>query len=139
MAKEHLERLAALIGLATSERFGDVKLECKHFFSGAAVYANGRICISLTPIGFAIKLPEESRNTLLKQKGVKHLRYFPNGPIKKDYVVLPKTMLKDVRTLRHWVRISIVYVLMLPEPVRKKGKSKAGLIEVQNTSERSKA
>ena len=139
MAKEHLERLAALIGLATSERFGDVKLECKHFFSGAAVYANGRICISLTPIGFAIKLPEESRNTLLKQKGVKHLRYFPNGPIKKDYVVLPKTMLKDVRTLRHWVRISIEYVLMLPEPVRKKGKSKAGLIEVQNTSERSKA
>ena len=120
MAKEHLERLAALIGPATSGRFGDVKLACKHFFSGAAVYANGRICISLTPVGFAIKLPEGSRNALLNQKGVKHLRYFPNGPIKKDYVVLPKTMLKDLRTLRRWVRVSIEYVLTLPEPVRKK-------------------
>ena len=126
MAKEHLERLAALIGLATSGRFGDVKLECKHFFSGAAVYANGRICISLTPVGFAIKLPEESRSTLLKQKGAKHLQYFPEGPIKKDYVVLPKTILKDMRTLRRWVRVSIEYVLTLPEPA-KKGKSRAQL------------
>ena len=120
MAKQHLEQLTALIRRATSGRFRDAKLECKHFFSGAAVYANGRICISLTPVGFAIKLPEESRNTLLKQKGAKHLRYFPKGPIKKDYVVLPKTMLKDMRNLRRWVRVSIEYALALPEPVRKK-------------------
>ncbi len=138
MATEYLEQLTNLLKKTTPAKNKGVKPECKHFFSGAAVYANGRICISLTPAGFAIKLPEESRNALLKQKGVKRLRYFPNGPIKKDYVVLPKTMLKDLRTLRHWVRISIEYVLMLPEPVRKKGKSKAGLIEVQNTSERSK-
>jgi len=120
MAKEQLEQLTALIRQATSGRYKDAKLECRHFFSGAAVYANGRICISLTPVGFAIKLPEESRNALLKQKGAKHLRYFPNGPIKKDYLVLPKTMLKDMRTLRRWVRVSIEYVLTLPEPDRKK-------------------
>ena len=138
MAKQHLEQLTALIRQTTSGRFNDAKLECKHFFSGAALYANGRICISLTPVGFAIKLPEESRNTLLKQKGAKYLQYFPKGPIKKDYVVMPKTMLKDMRTLRRWVRISIEYVLTLPEPVRKKSKSKVGLIEVQSTLERSK-
>ena len=138
MAKQHLERLTVLIRQATLGRFKDAKLECKHFFSGAAVYANGRICISLTPVGFAIKLPEESRNTLLKQKGARRLRYFPKGPIKKDYVVLPKTMLTDMRTLRRWVRVSIEYALTLPEPVRKKSKSKVGLIEVQNTVERSK-
>ena len=120
MAKEQLEQLTALIKQATSGKYKDVKLDCRHFFSGAAVYANERICISLTPVGFAIKLPEEPRNALLKQKGTKHLRYFPKAPIKKDYVVLPKTMLKDIKTLRHWVGVSIEYALTLPEPIRKK-------------------
>lgn len=120
MAKEYLEQLTALIRQATAGRFKNVTLECKHFFSGAALYANGRICVSLTPVGFAIKLPEESRNTLMKRKGTKPLRYFPKGPIKNDYVVLTKTMLTDIKTLRRWVKVSIEYVLSLPEPVRRK-------------------
>ena len=111
MTKQHLDQLNTLIAPATSGRFKGTELECKHFFSGAALYANGRICITLTPVGFALKLPEESRNILLKQKGAKHLRYFPNAPIKKDYVVLPKAILKDTRTLRRWIRASIKYVL----------------------------
>ena len=122
MATEYLEQLAALIRQATSGRFKNVRLECKHFFSGAAAYANGRICISLTPVGLAIKLPEESRNTVMRQKGAKPLRYFSEGPIKKGYVVVPKSMLNDVKTLRLWVKASIQYVLSLPEPVRKGGK-----------------
>jgi TfoX/Sxy family transcriptional regulator of competence genes len=122
MAKEYLEQLTALIGQAASGRFKNVKLECKHFFSGAAVYADGRICMSLTPVGFAIKLPEASRHILMKQKGAKELRYFPEGPIKKDYVILPKTMLNDMKVLRHWVKVSIEYALTLPAPVKKKDK-----------------
>lgn len=122
MAKEHLEQLAALIRQATSGSFKGVTLECKHFFSGAAVYANGRICISLTPVGFAIKLAEASRSILMKQKGVKQLQYFPEGPIKKDYVVLPKTMLNDMKILRHWVKVSIEYVISLSDPVKKRSK-----------------
>ena len=123
MATEYLEQLTDLLQKVTLAKDKDVKLECKHFFSGAAVYANGRICMSLTPAGFALKLPEEACDTLLK-KGAKRLRYFPNGPIKKDYMVLPKTMLNDTRTLRHWMRVSVTYALTLPEPVRKKGEAK---------------
>ncbi len=100
---------------ADSGEFSNVKIECKHFFSGAAVYANGRICISLTPVGFALKLPEQSRKALLKQKGAKQLRYFPKGPIKVDYVVLPKDMLNDFMGLGHWVKASIEYALTLPK------------------------
>jgi hypothetical protein len=59
----------------TSSGFEDVKLERKHFFSGAALYADGRICLSLTSAGFAIKLPEESGNTLMNERGAKRLRY----------------------------------------------------------------
>ena len=110
MAKKYLEKLSELMKQAALGRFKNVKLEIKHFFSGAAVYANGRICITLTPVGLAIKLPEESRNTLMKQKSAKPLRYFPKGPIKKDYVVLPKAMLNNMKTLRHWMKMGIRYV-----------------------------
>jgi len=90
MSHEYLGQLSAMLKSATSGRFKDVKLECKHFFSGAAIYANGRICMSLTTVGFALKLPEESRNALMKERGAKPLRYFPKAPVKKDYVILPK-------------------------------------------------
>lgn len=119
MAQEYLQQLTALMKQLTMGRFEGIKLECKHFFSGAAVYANEKICMSLTPVGFAIKLPEDSRNTLMNEQGAKPLRYFPKGPIKKDYVVLPKSMLKDMRTLRCWAKVSIEYVASLPAPVRK--------------------
>ena len=122
MAKEYLDKLTALIDKATSGTFKNISLECKHFFSGAALYANGKICISLTPAGFATKLPEESRNALLKQKGTKPLRYFSAGPIKKDYVVLSKSILNNVKVLRHWITLCIEHVASLPEPVRKKRK-----------------
>ncbi len=114
MAKAYLEKLSELMNRATAGKFKNVDLECKHFFSGAAVYANGRICLTLTPVGFAVKLPEESRNALMRDKGTKHLRYFSKGPIKKDYVVLPEAMLDDVSTLRHWVEVSIEYVTRPP-------------------------
>ena len=122
MAQEYLERLTARIQEAASGRFKDIKLEYKHFFSGAALYANGRICISLTPVGFAIKLPEKSRNALLKQKDTKPLRYFPEGPIKKDYVVLPEAILNDAKVLRHWVKLGIEHAASPPEPVKDKRK-----------------
>ena len=119
MSQKYLQQLTALLKQSTSGRFEGVKLECKHFFSGAAVYADGRICMTLTTVGFAIKLPEESRSALLNGQGAKPLRYFPKGPIKKDYVVLPKAMVKDMKTLRRWAKVSIEYVLSLPASVRK--------------------
>lgn len=119
MSLAYLEQLTALINQSTAGRFKGVKLECKHFFSGAAVYADGRICMSLTPVGFAMKLPETARHTLIIEKGAKPLRYFPQGPIKKDYVVLPKAILKDMKLLRHWVKVCIEHALTLPEPAKK--------------------
>ena len=124
MTKEYLQRLTALVAQTTSGRFKDVKLECKHFFSGAAVYADGRICISLTPAGFAMKLPEHSRTILINEKHAKQLRYFPKSPIKKEYVVVPAAMLEDTKTLRRWVKASIEYALSIPEPIRKTLKSR---------------
>jgi hypothetical protein len=64
MAKEYLDKLSAFIEKATSDCSANMNLECKHFFSGVALYADERICISLTPAGLAIKLAEETKDTL---------------------------------------------------------------------------
>jgi hypothetical protein len=120
MAKKYLEQLTALMARIRVDELDRAEIECRHFFSGAAVYASNRICISLTPVGFAIKLPEQYRTTLLKRRGAKPLRYFPKGPIKKDYVVLPRTMLSDINALRRLVRISVANAASAPKlPTRR--------------------
>ncbi len=110
MAKKYLDQLNELMEKIDSTKIKNIDLVCKHFFSGAAVYANGKICITLTPAGFAIKLPEKHRNKLLKNKDGKPLHYFPGSPIKKEYVVFSKNMKNNLRSLRYWIKISIDYV-----------------------------
>ena len=111
MAKAYVEKLSALMKQVMLGRYKDVHLEVKHFFAGAAVYANSKICITLTPAGFAVKLSAEQRNELLQGQGAEPLRYFPQGPIKKEYVVLPARMVEDSDVLRQWVTRSIAYAL----------------------------
>ena len=113
MAGEYLERLSELMKRVAPSGFSNIKLECKHFFSGAALYANGKICATLTPQGFAIKLPEKDRGKLLQGGKAKKLRYFPKAPIKKDYVILSKAISDDLKSLRYYIKMSI-------EPVTKK-------------------
>jgi TfoX/Sxy family transcriptional regulator of competence genes len=110
MAKKYLDRLGEMVDETTPRILDGVELECKHFFSGAALYVNGMICASLTPVGFALKLPEPSRAALLRARRARHLRYFPAGPIKKDYVVLTRAILDNPLHLRRWLMASIKYV-----------------------------
>lgn len=122
MAKEYFERLSAQIHGATAESLRGVKLECKHFFSGAALYANGKICASLTPVGFAIKLPEKLRAALLKQRRARRLRYFANGPVKEEYVVLVRAVVDDPVELWRWLTTSIKYVAGPQRPRFRRGR-----------------
>lgn len=119
MAREYLEKLSAFIEKAVSDCFDSINLECKHFFGGAALYADERICISLTPVGLALKLPEETKDRLLRNKKAIPLRYFPNGPIKKGYVLFPIGIERGGKALHEYVKESIEYVLTLPKPRRK--------------------
>ena len=92
--------------------------------------------MSWTPVGFAIKLPAVSRAALLKERGAKYLRYFPKGPIKRDYVVLPGSMLKEMKTLRRWVKVGIEYVLSLPAPMKRKKNHRPGAKRMRATTAR---
>ncbi|MFV2056515.1 MAG: hypothetical protein ACC707_08595 [Thiohalomonadales bacterium] len=109
MAKEYLDKLSTFIEKTTTELTDSVELECKHFFSGAALYADGKICLSLTPVGLAIKLPEKTRTLLIDQKKAILLRYFPKAPIKKDYVLFPAGLTKG-KSLYKYVKEGIDFV-----------------------------
>ena len=119
MAKDYVAALDTLLAGTVAALPPGVTVEVKRFFGGAAAYAEGRICITLTPAGLALKLPEDGRARLLGEGGGA-LRYFPNAPIKKQYVVAPGDLADDADRLGFWARQSIDYVLTLPASKQKK-------------------
>ena len=110
MAKPYLDRIKVMISQFTEEKFKGTEFEFKHFFSGAALYVNGKISMTLTPVGLALKLPKQIRESLIKDKSAKTLRYFPKSPIKKDYVILLKKVMDDKTALYGLVEVCINYV-----------------------------
>lgn len=66
--------------------------------------------MTLTPAGLSIKLPGNIREKLIKGYEAKALRYFPNAPIKKEYALLSTELAKDMKKIRHYMKISIPYV-----------------------------
>ncbi len=110
MAEPFLAALSEKITALDLPTSNDVHLESRHFFSGAALYANGKICASLTPAGFGLKLPVAVREKLINEGDGHELRYFENAPIKKAYVALSKSVSDDPRALRSLLELSIGYV-----------------------------
>lgn len=109
MAETYLQALRSILERAGPGPDPGVAIECKHFFGGAAAYVGGRIFMSLTPTGLALKLPQEAR-TQLMEAGGEPLRYFGKGPIKKEYAVLPEKLARDADALAPWIEASIRYV-----------------------------
>ena len=111
MAQEYVDKLTELIDGVKPKLPRGKAIEVKHFFGGAAGYVDGRIGMSLTKVGFALKLPDDTRSHLLKSRRAKELRYFPGAPIKKQYALMSKKISKDVKLLKPWMDKSIAFVL----------------------------
>ncbi len=58
----------------------EVVLKGRHFFSAAALYTDGKVCVSLSPAGLAFKLQETAQ--LIESGHVKLLKYFDKGHVK---------------------------------------------------------
>ena len=93
-------------GLAVTHR-----LAFKNVFGAVAGYVNDRIFISFGTFGLAVRLPPQTLGRLFTEKGVKRLRYFPNGHVKKEYAVLPRRMIGDRRQFKKLINQSIEYAL----------------------------
>ena len=95
MKEEYLKQLTMLLKEARPRLASTHQLSFKNVFGAVAGYANGRIFISCGTFGVALRLPPEMLDILFREKDVKHLKYFPNGHIKKEYAVLPKRVLRN--------------------------------------------
>ena len=115
MVDSYLETLRSLLAHSGPDQRSSTAIECKHFFSGAAAYVDGRIFISLTLAGLALKLAAADRDALFAQ-GATALRYFPKAPVKKDYALLPDSLRSDEAALARWIAASIEHCKALPAP-----------------------
>ena len=100
MAEPYLGQLKDLVDDLELGEPGRRRLECRHFFGGAALYTDGRICASLTPAGLAVKLPLVQCRAMLKDGRGQPLRYFDGGNVKKGYVVFSEAMAADPSAVR---------------------------------------
>ena len=114
MAEPYFERLSQIVSGLRPPSTEGVTLETRHFFSGAALYANGKIVGSLSPAGFAIKLAPETRQRLINDGGGGEFRFFAKGPIKREYVALSEAILNDHETLGRLIGISVSYAVGAP-------------------------
>ena len=115
MAEPYLERLSQMVERLELPRTPGVSLEPRHFFSGAALYANAKILASLSPRGLAVKLPADNREKLISEGKGSEFRFFASGPIKREYVVLSESIIQDDEALVEIFNASINYVAGLPD------------------------
>ena len=114
MAEPYFKRLSQIVSEFRPPLVDGVTLETKHFFSGAALYANGKICASLSPAGFAIKLPAETRQRLIDNDDGTEFRFFAKGPIKREYVALSESIVQDDDALGRLLGLSVSYAVHTP-------------------------
>jgi hypothetical protein len=107
MAQPFLEKLEVLVQRHLPD---EPRLECKHFFSGAALYAHGVICASLTPVGLAFKLPPDMCSELIECGAASHLRYFAKSPIKKGYILFSEFEGVSDGDMARYFGIAVAYV-----------------------------
>ncbi len=97
----------------------------KPMFGGVSGYVEGRVYASLSNIGLALKLAPIAQEQLLSLEGAKRLRYEPDAPESKQYIVVPESVYRAEKELAAWVERSVDYVLSLPAPKPKRTGQKA--------------
>jgi len=107
----YFEKVTTLLKQARPRLATTYQLTFNNVFGAVAGYVNGHIFVSCGRFGVALRLPSKVLEDLFKDKGVKHLKYFPNGHVKKEYAVLPIRMIKDERQFKKLLGISIEYSL----------------------------
>lgn len=96
-------------------------VEPRTMFGYACAFANGRLFIGLHEAGLILKLPEPERNRFREETGATVFEPFPGRPM-REYVVVPKALLKSPKKLRPWVLTSLAAVLALPPKAARKPK-----------------
>jgi TfoX/Sxy family transcriptional regulator of competence genes len=81
----------------------ELELAFRPMFGGIMAYAEGKPFASLFSLGMALKAKGPLMAELLAVPGAAPLRYRPDAPPSKSYVMVPETMLDDREALRDWI------------------------------------
>jgi len=100
----------------------DMELSFRPMFGGIMGYADGKVFASLSDVGLAFKLTGDDHIELSAAEGAEPLRYAPDQPPSKSYVVVPEAMLSDRDTLRGWIARSVAGL----KPAAKRPRKNAG-------------
>ena len=98
----------------------DVELGFRPMFGGIMGYAAGQPFASLSNVGLALKMNGADHSALSELPGVKPLRYEPDDPPSKTYLLLPDAMLSDRDSLRTWIARSAAGLKPTTRKPRKK-------------------
>ena len=75
-------------------------------FGGAMLYAHGKPIAWLSDVRIGIKLAGADHAALLAVEGAKRLRYGPDQPESKTYVLVPADLTDDDDELAHWLNLA---------------------------------
>jgi TfoX/Sxy family transcriptional regulator of competence genes len=85
----------------------DLDLSFRKMFGGIMGYAAGMPFASLSDVGLALKFTTAERERALALPGAAPLRYEPDSPPSKTYVVLPTDIVADSAQLHDWIAASV--------------------------------
>jgi len=120
MAKIYFQKLEEFMKKLNLETDIGSKIEIKHFFNGAALYVNQTICVTLSPVGLAFKLPEQLVDQLINEGDAIPLKYFPKGHIKKGYALFTKPEEINPKEYEKYFILSITQAQSMSEDKEKK-------------------
>ena len=98
----------------------DLELGFRPMFGGIMGYAAGQVFASLSNGGLALKMTGADHLALSELPDVKPLRYEPDDPPSKSYLLLPDAMLADPDSLRLWIARSAAGLKPTTKKPRKK-------------------
>ena len=104
------ELQARLLAAAAPE----LELSFRPMFGGIMGYTAGRPFASLSDVGLAFKLGGTDHAALLAMPGARVLRYQPDSPPSRSYVVVPREVLDDPAQLADWADRSACHVATQP-------------------------
>lgn len=98
----------------------DLELTFRPMFGGIMGYAAGKTFASLSNRGLGLKMSDDDHAALSAVPGVVPLRYEPDDPPSKSYLLVPDTMLSDPDALRLWIARSAAGLKPSTNKTRKK-------------------
>ncbi|VAX19586.1 hypothetical protein MNBD_NITROSPINAE01-193 [hydrothermal vent metagenome] len=109
MKEKYQAQLVSLVDKLRPRLLAKSEIEFRPLFGAVAGYYSGNIFITCGKFGMALRLPSRTILNLFEQKNGRPLKYFENGHVKKEYVILDKGVLGDTARMRYLLKVSLQF------------------------------